>query len=49
MHDYSLDQVEMFLAAIDVEEKGRARVALITARAAQADKKGFQQMMKEFS
>ena len=49
MQGYTLPQVEAFLAAVADEEKAAARMAMIIARAAQAEGKDFKKMLKEFS
>lgn len=49
MQRYTLPQIEAFLEAIADEEKAVARMAMITARAAQAEGKDFKKMLKEFS
>jgi hypothetical protein len=46
--DYTLPQIETFLTAIDQEDRARQRLALITARAAQADGPQFSKILKEF-
>lgn len=48
MQAYTLPQIEVFLAAIDKEERARNCMALIVARAAQSDPVNFKKVMKEF-
>lgn len=48
MAGYGLAQIEVYLSAIDQEERARQRLALITARAARADGKQFAKILKEF-
>lgn len=45
---YTFDQVELFLKAAAKVEKANARTAMIVARAAQADQKGFKRMLRGF-
>lgn len=45
---YTFDQVELFLKAAARQEKANARTAMIVARAAQADQKGFKKILKGF-
>lgn len=47
--DYTLPQIEAYLCAVDHEDRARNRVALVVARAAQADSKHFKKILKEFS
>ncbi|WP_157825656.1 MULTISPECIES: hypothetical protein [Pseudomonadaceae] len=47
MQDYSLPQLEAFLAAIDKEDRAANRIALTVARAARAKPAQFKQIMKE--
>src|SRR5690606_8288787 len=47
VRDYSLGQIEAYLAAIDHEARERHRMALIVARAAQADGKHFKKILRE--
>ncbi|MDH0082757.1 hypothetical protein [Stutzerimonas stutzeri] len=49
MQEYSLRQIETFLAAIDQEERSATRYALIAARAANAKPKAFKRLLEEFS
>ncbi|WP_324730972.1 hypothetical protein [Pseudomonas paeninsulae] len=49
MRDYSLAQIETYLSAIDQEDRARNRLAMIVARAAQAEGKQFSKILKEFS
>lgn len=44
---YTLPQIEAFLAAIDKEDRARNCMALIVARAAQSDPAQFKKVMKE--
>lgn len=44
---YTLPQIEAFLAAIDKEDRARNCMALIVARAAQSDPAQFKKIMKE--
>lgn len=46
---YSLPQVELFLAAIDQEERAANRVALVAARAANAKPEDFKRLLKDFA
>lgn len=39
----------LFMEEIGQSEKDNAKLALIVARASQADKEGFKAMLKEFS
>ncbi|WP_445938657.1 hypothetical protein [Pseudomonas sp.] len=47
--DYTLPQIEAFMAAVDTEERQRDRVSLILARAATAEAKQFQKIVKGLS
>ncbi|WP_313284629.1 hypothetical protein [Stutzerimonas kunmingensis] len=49
MQDYSLRQIETFLAAIDQEDRAANRVALIAARAANAKPEDFKRLLKDFA
>jgi hypothetical protein len=46
---YTLAQLEVFAASIARTARHDARLALITARAAQAGDKQFKKILKEFS
>jgi hypothetical protein len=46
--DYTLPQVEAFIAAIDRQARESTRTDLIVARAAQADGKDFKRIMKGY-
>lgn len=41
-------QIEVYLAAIDTEDRARNRMALIIARAAKADANAFKKILKGF-
>lgn len=47
VQDYSLQQVETFLSAIDQEDRAANRVALIAARAANAKPEDFKRLLKD--
>lgn len=49
VQEYSLRQIETFLAAIDQEDRASNRVALIAARAANAKPEDFKRLIKEFA
>jgi len=49
VQDYSLPQLETFLAAIDQEDRAATRVALIVARAANVKPDSFKRLLKDFS
>ena len=49
MQDYSLPQIEAFLAAIDRENRADNRVALVAARAANAKPEDFKRLIKGFA
>lgn len=49
MQDYSLPQIETFLAAIDKEDRAANRVALISARAANVKPDDFKRLLKDFA
>lgn len=49
VQDYSLRQIETFLAAIDAEDRADNRIALIAARAANAKPEDFKRLLKEFA
>jgi len=48
VQDYSLPQIETFLAAIDKEDRAANRVSLIAARAANVKPADFKRLMKDF-
>jgi hypothetical protein len=48
VQDYSLRQIETFLAAIDAEDRAANRIALIAARAANVKPDDFKRLMKDF-
>lgn len=48
MQSYTLPQLELFAASIEKAARHDARLALITARAAQAGDKQFKKILKEF-
>tara|TARA_R100000541_G_scaffold301_30_gene1716 strand:- start:8574 stop:8723 length:150 start_codon:yes stop_codon:yes gene_type:complete len=48
VQDYSLQQIETFLAAIDKEDRASNLVALIAARAANVKPDDFKRLMKDF-
>ena len=49
VQEYTLRQIETFLAAIDAEDRAANRVALIAARAANAKPEDFKRLLKEFA
>jgi len=49
VQEYSLRQVETFLAAIDKEDRAANRVALLAARAANAKPEDFKRLLKDFA
>jgi hypothetical protein len=48
VQQYSLPQLESFLAAVADQEKAEQRMAMITARAAKAPAKKFKEILREF-
>lgn len=48
VQDYSLQQIEIFLAAIDREDRAATRGSLIAARAANLKPDSFKRLLKEF-
>jgi hypothetical protein len=49
VQDYSLPQIEAFLAAVDAEDRAANRVALIASRAANIKPDDFKRLLKEFT
>tara|TARA_Y100000782_G_scaffold115205_1_gene155586 strand:+ start:725 stop:874 length:150 start_codon:yes stop_codon:yes gene_type:complete len=47
VQDYSLPQIEAFLAAIDKEDRAANRIALTIARAARVKPAQYKQIMRE--
>lgn len=49
VQEYSLRQIETFLAAIDAEDRAANRVALIAARSANVKPEDFKRLLKDFA